>query len=120
LRGDILKYLVGNSNGTYHYSADLRAIIHDVIGIPVNSTQSELSETVASLLDILHTDPEKRFLVSGEGDNIHIKRCFVRGDEDEISDLVEEWRYVYEYICVCTHINIYIDIYVYMHLEIYI
>mmetsp|Transcript_1065 Transcript_1065/g.1187 ORF Transcript_1065/g.1187 Transcript_1065/m.1187 type:complete len:888 (-) Transcript_1065:21-2684(-) len=92
LRGDILKYLVGNSNGTYHYSADLRAIIHDVIGIPVNSTQTELSETVASLLDILHTDPEKRFLVSGEGDNIHIKRCFVRGDEDEISDLVEEWR----------------------------
>ena len=25
----------------------------------------------------------------GEGDNIHIKRCFVRGDEEEISDLVE-------------------------------
>ena len=26
---------------------------------------------------------------TGEGDNIHIKRCFVRGDEEEISDLVE-------------------------------
>jgi hypothetical protein len=40
LRGDILRYLVGNSNGTYHYSAELRAIIHDVIGIPANTTQT--------------------------------------------------------------------------------
>lgn len=40
LRGDILRYLVGNSNGTYHYSAELRAIIHDVIGIPASTTQT--------------------------------------------------------------------------------
>ena len=40
LRGDILRYLVGNSNGTYHYSAELRAIIHDVIGIPATTTQT--------------------------------------------------------------------------------
>ena len=33
--------------------------------------------------------PLLRTLFAGEGDNIHIKRCFVRGDEEEISDLVE-------------------------------
>jgi hypothetical protein len=92
LRGDILRYLVKNSNGTYHYSAELRAIIHDVVGIPYNASQSEFQETVTSLLDILHSDPQRRFLISGELDNILVKRCFVRGDEDEISDLVEEWR----------------------------
>lgn len=43
LRGDILRYLVGNSNGTYHYSAELRAIIHDVIGIPASTTQTGIS-----------------------------------------------------------------------------
>ena len=47
--------------------------------------------------------------VLGEGDNIHIKRCFVRGDEDEISDLVEEWRYVYT-LKMCIDINIYLQI----------
>lgn len=92
LRGDILRYLVKNSNGTYHYSAELRAIIHDVVGIPYNASQTEFQETVASLLDILHSDPQRRFLISGEVDNILVKRCFVRGDEEEISDLVEEWR----------------------------
>ena len=44
LRGDILRYLVGNSNGTYHYSAELRAIIHDVIGIPASTTQTGTAE----------------------------------------------------------------------------
>lgn len=92
LRGDILRYLVKNSNGTYHYSAELRAIIHNVVGIPYKATQIEFQETVTSLLDILHADPQRRFLVSGERDNILVKRCFVRGDEEEISDLVEEWR----------------------------
>ena len=92
LRGDILRYLVKNSNGTYHYSAELRAIIHEVVGIPFNATQIEFQETVTSLLDILHSDPQRRFLITGERDNILVKRCFVRGDEDEISDLVEEWR----------------------------
>ena len=92
LRGDILRYLVKNSNGTYHYSAELRAIIHDVVGITYNASQTEFQETVASLLDILHSDPQRRFLISGEVDNILVKRCFVRGDEEEISDLVEEWR----------------------------
>ena len=92
LRGDILRYLVKNSNGTYHYSAELRAIIHDVVGIPFKATQAEFQETVTSLLEILHSDPQRRFLISGERDNILEKRCFVRGDEDEISDLVEEWR----------------------------
>lgn len=92
LRGDILRYLVKNSNGTYHYSAELRAIIHDVVGIPHRASQTEFQDTVTSLLDILHADPQRRFLVSGERDNILVKRCFVRGDEEEISDLVEEWR----------------------------
>lgn len=92
LRGDILRYLVKNSNGTYHYSAEFRTIIHDVVGIPYNASQIEFQETVTSLLDILHSDPQRRFLISGELDNIMVKRCFVRGDEEEISDLVEEWR----------------------------
>jgi hypothetical protein len=41
------------------------------------------------------SDPEQYLtcnmasITAGEGDNIHIKRCFVRGDEEEISDLVE-------------------------------
>lgn len=92
LRSDILKYLVKNSNGTYHYSSDLRAIIHNVVGIPLSVPDEEFQETAASLLDILHSDPQRRFLISGERDNILVKRCFVRGDEDEISDFVEEWR----------------------------
>ena len=37
------------------------------------------------------------FNILGEGDNIHIKRCFVRGDEEEISDLVEG---TYTYISI--------------------
>jgi hypothetical protein len=92
LRGDILRYLVKNSNGTYHYSSELRAIIHDVVGFSLKGAQLQFEETVTSLLDILLSDPQRRFLISGDKDNIMIKRCFVRGDEDEISDLVEEWR----------------------------
>ena len=96
LRCDILKYLVSgnNSNGVYNYTASLHDIIHDVVEIPANTTTLDYQETVQSLLDILHSDPQKRFLMSGEGDNIIVKRCFVRGDEEEISDLVEEWRTV--------------------------
>ena len=36
-----------------------------------------------------HTTLHDTMWCTGEGDNIHIKRCFVRGDEEEISDLVE-------------------------------
>jgi len=93
LRKDILRYLVNSSNGTYHYSADLRAIAYDVVGVPRHSTPpGDLQQTLQSLLNVLHADPQKRFLISGDGDNIIVKRCFVRGDEEEISDLVEEWR----------------------------
>jgi hypothetical protein len=92
LRRDILRYLVKNSNGTYHYSSELRAIIHDVVGFSLKGAQLQFEETVTSLLDILLSDPQRRFLISGDKDNIMIKRCFVRGDEEEISDLVEEWR----------------------------
>jgi hypothetical protein len=67
LRGDILRYLVKNSNGTYHYSAELRAIIHDVIGIPFKASQTEFQETVTSLLDILHSDPQRLGIVLGLG-----------------------------------------------------
>lgn len=92
LRKDILRYLVKNSNGTYHYSSELRAIIHDVVGFSLKGAQLQFEETVTSLLDILLSDPLRRFLISGDKDNIMIKRCFVRGDEEEISDLIEEWR----------------------------
>ena len=93
LRKDILRYLVNSSNGTYHYSADLRAIAYDVVGVLRHSTPpADLQQTLQSLLNVLHADPQKRFLISGDGDNIIVKRCFVRGDEEEIADLVEEWR----------------------------
>ena len=92
MRKDILRYLVTNSNGTYHYSAELRAIAYDVVGMSTQSTAAEQTKALQNLLDVLHGDPQKRFLISGEGDNIIVKRCFVRGDEEEISDLVEEWR----------------------------
>ena len=92
VRKDILRYLVTNSNGTYHYSAELRAIAYDVVGMSTQSSALEQTQALQNLLDVLHGDPQKRFLISGEGDNIIVKRCFVRGDEEEISDLVEEWR----------------------------
>jgi hypothetical protein len=91
LRKAILRYLVTNSNGAYHYSATLKDIIRDIVKAHV-STAEQFTATAQSVLEVLHNDPQKRFLISGEGDGIIVKRCFVRGDEEEISDLVEEWR----------------------------
>jgi hypothetical protein len=90
LRGDILRYLVKHSNGAYHFSAELRTLTRDVVGINFKATREEFEETESSLLDLLYSDPQRRFSIIGEGDHIVIKRAPL--DKDEISNLVEDWR----------------------------
>jgi hypothetical protein len=89
LRDDILRYLIKNSNGAFHSATGLRQITRDVVGIRVASREEfELAES--SLLDLLYSDPQRRFSIVGEGDHILVKRAAL--DKDEISSLVEEWR----------------------------
>ena len=90
LRSDILKYLVNKSNGVYHYSVELRTITLDVVGLSFKASKQEFQETEISLLDLLYSDPRRRFSIIGEGDHISVKRAPL--DEDQIDLLVEEWR----------------------------
>lgn len=90
LRCDILRYLVNKSSGVYHYSVELRTITLDVVGISFKATQEEFQDTETSLLGLLYSDPKRRFSIIGEGDHIFVKRAPL--DEDQINDLVEEWR----------------------------
>ena len=90
LRCDILRYLVNRSNGVYHYSIELRTITLDVVGLSFKSSKQEFQETEISLLDLLYSDPKRRFSIIGEGDHISVKRAPL--DEDQIDLLVEEWR----------------------------
>ena len=90
LRSEILKYLVNKSNGVYHYSVELRTITLDVIGLSFMASKQEFQETEISLLDLLYSDPRRRFSIIGEGDHISVKRAPL--DEDQIDLLVEEWR----------------------------
>lgn len=90
LRDDILRYLVKNSNGAFHFSSELRTLTRDVVGLNFKATREEFEQTESSLLDLLYSDPQRRFAVIGEGDQIFIKRAAL--DKDEISNLVEDWR----------------------------
>mmetsp|Transcript_32125 Transcript_32125/g.30618 ORF Transcript_32125/g.30618 Transcript_32125/m.30618 type:complete len:787 (-) Transcript_32125:234-2594(-) len=90
LREDILTYLVKHSNGAYHFSVELRTLTRDVVGLNYKASREEFEETESSLLDLLYSDPQRRFSIIGEGDHIVIKRAPL--DKDEVSNLVEDWR----------------------------
>lgn len=90
LRSDIFRYLVNKSSGVFHYSVELRTITLDIIGISHKASQEEFRETETCLLDLLYSDPQRRFSIVGERDHIFIKRAPL--DEDQINKLVEEWR----------------------------
>jgi hypothetical protein len=83
LRSDIYRYLVNKSSGVFHYSVD-------IIGISHKASQEEFRETENCLLDLLYSDPQRRFSIVGERDHIFVKRAPL--DEDQINKLVEEWR----------------------------
>ena len=90
LCSDIHRYLVNKSSGVFHYSVELRTIIVDIIGISYNSSEEEIRETETRLLDLLYSDPQRRFSIIGEYDQIFVKLAPL--DEDQINKLVEEWR----------------------------
>jgi hypothetical protein len=90
LRSDIYRYLVNKSGGVFHYSVELRTITLDIIGISHKASQEEFRETENCLLDLLYSDPQRRFSIVGERDHIFVKRAPL--DEDQINKLVEEWR----------------------------
>lgn len=90
LRSDIYRYLVNKSCGVFHYSVELRTITLDIIGISHKASQDEFRATENCLLDLLYSDPQRRFSIVGERDHIFIKRAPL--DEDQINKLIEEWR----------------------------
>lgn len=90
LRSDIFRYLVNKSNGVYHHSVELRTITLDVVGLSFKASQKEFQETEISLLDLLYSDPKRRFSIVGVGDHICVKRA--PPDDEQIDALVEEWR----------------------------
>ena len=90
LRSDIFRYLVNKSSGVFHYSVQLRTITLDIIGVSYKATPEEFRNTENCLLDLLYTDPQRRFAIIGERDHIFVKRAPL--DEDQINKLVEEWR----------------------------
>lgn len=90
LRSDIFRYLVNKSSGVFHYSVELRTITHDIVGVSYKASQEEFRLTETSLLDLLYSDPQRRFAIIGERDHIFVKRAPL--DDDQINNLVEEWR----------------------------
>ena len=90
LCSDIHRYLVNKSSGVFHYSVELRTIIVDIIGISYKSSEEEIREAETRLLDLLYSDPQRRFSIIGEYDQIFVKLAPL--DEDQINKLVEEWR----------------------------
>lgn len=92
LRSDIFRYLEKKSDGCFDFSVRLSILTRDVVGKDFNGTPQELKESEHSLLDLLDSDPRKRFSIIGTGYFIFIKRAPLNlPDPIEISNLIEDW-----------------------------